>query len=117
MHRGAAWLRAPGGFPRIWLDAAAPLKESDTGERGQPVHQLVLESRVTGLWCGRLPLPVVPVAAHGGGRVVADGEPYLRAVSLLQVVGGPSAAHLGRNPARIDGVAEHFRPRAREGER
>jgi hypothetical protein len=90
MHHGAAWLGALGGFPRISLDAAAPLKESDTGERGQPVHQLVLESRVASLWCRRLPLLVVPVAAaHGGGRVVADGQPGLRAIPQLQVVGAP----------------------------
>src|SRR6266516_1158889 len=65
-----------GGRPRIWLGATASLKERDTGERGQPVHQLVLESRVASLWCGRLPLPVVPIAAaHGCGHVVTDGEP------------------------------------------
>jgi hypothetical protein len=37
------------GSARIWLVAAAALEERDTGEGGQPVHQLVLESRVTGL--------------------------------------------------------------------
>ena len=52
--------------------------ESDAGERGQPVHQLVLESRVASLWCRRVPLPVIPVAAtHARGCVVADGEPCL----------------------------------------
>ena len=35
-------------LPRIRLDATATLEERDTGKRGQPVHQLVLESRVTG---------------------------------------------------------------------
>src|SRR5215469_16422270 len=95
------------------LDATAALKERDTGERGQPVHQPVLKSRVASLWRGRLPLPVVPVAAaHGCGCVVADGEPCLRAVSLLQVVCCTRAAHLGRDPARIDGVAEYVRPSA-----
>src|SRR5260370_4408636 len=108
-------LRCP---PRIWLDATAALKERDTGERGQPVHQLVLESRVTGFCCGRLPLPVVPVAAANGcGCVVADGEPGLREVSQLQVTGCCGAAHLGRDPARIGGVAEYLRPRTGQGER
>jgi hypothetical protein len=37
------------GFARIWLVATAVLDERDTGEGGQPVHQLVLESQVTGL--------------------------------------------------------------------
>src|SRR5438477_9537080 len=116
-RRSLAWRSGPGS-PRIRFDATATLRQSDTGERGQPVHQLVLESRVTSLWCGRLPLPVVPVAAaHGCGCVAADGQPCLRAVSLLQVVGCTSAAHLSRDPARIDGVAEYLRPRARKGER
>src|SRR5215470_16138291 len=90
---------------------AATLKQSDTGERGQPAHQQVLESRVASLWCGRLPLPVVPVAAaHGGSYVVADGQPRLSAGSLLQIACGTWAAHPGREPARIDGVAEYPRP-------
>src|SRR6266550_5899790 len=93
--------------------ATAMLDERDAGERGQPVHQLVLEGRVAGLRRGHLPLPVVPVAAaHGGGRVVADGEPRLREVSHLQIVGGPGAAHPGRDPARIDGAADYLRPGA-----
>ncbi len=119
MHRGAVGLGpALSGSPRIWLDATAALKERDTGERGQPVHQLVLESRVTGFCCGRLPLPVVPVAAADGcGCVVADGEPGLREVSQLQVTGCCGAAHLGRDPARIDGVAEYVRPGTGQGER
>ena len=87
------------GSLRIWLDARA-LKERDAGERGQPVHQLVLESRVPGLCCGDLSLPVVPVAAaHGGGCVAADGEPCLRAIAHLQVAGGGGAAS-GRGPIR-----------------
>jgi len=74
MHRGDHGWDAR-GFPRIWLDARA-LKERDAGKRGQPVYQLVLESRVTGLRCGCLSLPVVPVtAAHGRGCVVANGQP------------------------------------------
>jgi hypothetical protein len=44
-----AWARGVRGFPGMWLDAAAALKERDAGERGQPVHQLVLESGVAGL--------------------------------------------------------------------
>src|SRR5690348_9317872 len=114
-RRPGAWAE---GSPRIWLDATATLQESETGERGQPVHQLVLESRVTGLWCGLLSLPVVPVAAaHGCGWVVADGEPCLREVSLFQVAGCRGAAHLGRHPARVDGVAEYVRPSTGQGER
>src|SRR5712692_4730613 len=112
MHRGAVGL-GPGlrGSPRIWLDATAALEERDTGERGQPVHQLVLESQITGLWRGRLSLPVVPVAAaHRCGCAVADGEPCLREIAHLQVVGCRGAAHLGRDPARIYGVAEYVRP-------
>src|SRR6266702_1137735 len=76
------------GSPRVWLDATATLRERDAGERGQPVHQLVLESRVTGLCCGRLSLPVVPVAAaHGCGGVTADGEPCLGEIAHLQIAG------------------------------
>src|SRR5258706_5682194 len=98
-----------------WLDARAMLEERDAGERGQPVHQLVLEGRVAGFLCGRLPLPVIPVtAAHGGGCVVADGQPRLGEVAHLQVVGCSGAAHLGRDPPWIDGVAEDIWPAARK---
>src|SRR5580692_2637451 len=106
------------GPPRIWLDATATLKQRDTGERGQPVNQLVLESRVTGLCCGRLSLPVVPVAAaRGCGGVIADREPCLGEIALLQVAGCCGAPHFGRDPARIDDITEYLRPDAREGER
>src|SRR5215831_13989093 len=109
---------AASGLIWMWLDATAALQERDAGERGQPVHQLVLESRVAGLWRGRLPLPVVPVAAaHGCGCVVADGEPCLREITHLQIVGCRGATHFGRDPARIDGVAEYVRPDPCEGER
>src|SRR5262249_52410187 len=95
-------------------DAAAALEERDAGERGQPVDQLVLESRVTGLWRRLLELPGVPVAtAHRCGCVVPDGEPCPGGASLFQVASCPRAAHLGRDPARIDGVAKRVRPRAR----
>src|SRR5215467_15972278 len=90
---------AASGLIWMWLDATAALQERDAGERGQPVHQLVLESRVTGLWCGCLPLPVVPVATgHGGGCGVADGEPCLGEVAHLQVAGCVGSAHSGRDP-------------------
>src|SRR5258707_6847436 len=94
------------------------LEELDTGERGQPVHQLVLEGWIAGLWRWRLPLLVVPVtAAHGGGRVVADREPRLGARARLEVTGCPGTAHFRRDPAGIDGVAENSRPGARGSER
>src|SRR5258706_15539264 len=104
MHGGGlAW--DPGG---LLGSATATLKERDAGERGQPVHQLVLESWVTSLCCGRLSLPVVPVAAaHGCGGVIADGEPCLREIAHLQIAGCRGAAHLGRDPAPTDGVAEY----------
>jgi hypothetical protein len=45
MHRGALWPGARAeGSTRTSVDATAALEERDTGERGQPVHQLVLES-------------------------------------------------------------------------
>jgi hypothetical protein len=61
------------GVLGIWLDAAATPKERDAGERGQQVHELVLERRVTGMRRGRLPLPVIPVPSGGVplGRVTA----------------------------------------------
>jgi hypothetical protein len=57
-------LRHGPGSSRIGLDATATLEERDAGERGRPVYQLVLESRVTGLWCGRLSL------AERSGQIV-----------------------------------------------
>src|SRR5258706_13120755 len=90
------------------------LEELDTGEAGQPVRQLVLEGWIAGFWRWRLPLLVVPVtAAHGGGWVVADREPCLRARACLEVAGCPVAAHFGRDPAGIAGVAENSRPSPR----
>ncbi len=47
--RRAAGVRQFGTRPRISVEAAASLEECDAGERGQPVHQPVLESQVTGL--------------------------------------------------------------------
>src|SRR5260370_2216547 len=75
-RRSLAWSpRGPGSL-RIWLDARA-LQERDAGERGQPVHQLVLERRVTGLRGGRLPLPgVLVAAAHGGGGGGGGRQPW-----------------------------------------
>jgi len=82
MHRGG--LAGILAVSSDLADATATLKERDAGERGQPVHQLVLESRVTSLCCGRLSLPVVPVtAAHGCGGVIAGGEPCLREIALI----------------------------------
>src|SRR5258706_10632093 len=94
------------------------LEELDTGEAGQPVRQLVLEGWIAGFWRWRLPLLVVPVtAAHGGGWVVADREPCLRARAHLEVTGCPGTAHFGRGPAGIDRVAENSRPAAPGHER
>jgi hypothetical protein len=58
----------PGGSSDL-AEATATLKERDAGERGQAVHQLVLESWVTSLCCGRLSLPVVPVEARDNSSV------------------------------------------------
>src|SRR5258707_7272479 len=115
MHLGAFWTGIPGrGSPRIWLDATATLKERDAGERGQPVHQLVLESRVTNSCGGRLSLPVVPVAAaHGCGGVIADGEPCLREIAHLQIAGWRGAGPPCPEPGPIDGGAEDLPPDAR----
>ena len=78
------------------------LEERDTGERGQPVYQLVLERRVAGLCCGYLSLPVVPVAAaHGCGAVLSRWDAVIRRGGLLRpyYVAGPDG--LGRvRPAR-----------------
>src|SRR5260221_5356426 len=94
------------------------LEEFDMGERGQPVHQLVLEGWIAGFWRWRLPLLVVPVtAAHGGGCVVADREPWLRARARLEVTRCPRTAHFGRDPAGIYGVAQNSLPGARRSER
>src|SRR6266567_9187876 len=94
------------------------LEEPDPGERGQPVHQHILEGRIEGFSRWRLPLLVVPVtAAHGGGWVVADREPCLRAGAHLEVIGCSWTAHFGPDPAGVDGVAENSRPGARGSER
>ena len=61
---------------------------------------------------------MVPVPAADLRRgILADGEPGLGEVPLVEVVGRAGAAHLRRNPSRVDGVARHVRPAARDGER
>ncbi len=50
-----------GGQTALLPAPARRANERDAGERGQPVRQPVLEGRLPGLSCGRLPLPVLPV--------------------------------------------------------
>ena len=62
--------------------------------------------------------------ARGGGSSTrrsasagAVAEPDLGEVRLVQVAGRASAAHLGRHPARVDGVRAYLGPPSRDGER
>src|SRR6476620_8823261 len=78
------------------------------GEVGELVEQAVLEVGAAGRGGCRRGLAVMPdLAAAAGGRVVAGGEPGLGEVSLLEVAAGAGAAHPGRYPAGVDGVADH----------
>src|SRR5262249_36648725 len=59
----------------------------------------------------------MPVPAAGSRRgIAADGEPGLSQMPLFEVVGSVRATHLRRDPSRVDGVAQHLRPAARDGE-
>src|SRR5258707_12324689 len=86
MHRGARWPGAPGRGLCPDLAGRKALKEREAGERGQPVHQLVLESRVTGSCVGRLSLPGGPLtAARTWGGGIMDCCPILRGKRHLRI--------------------------------
>ena len=53
------------------------------------------------------PLVMEILPADQRSLLIADGQPDLRLNSPFKVVGGLGAAHLGRNPARIDRVRQH----------
>src|SRR3954465_9557863 len=72
----------------------------------QGLQESVLERVVGDRVVGSAAFAVVPVPAARERRgVVAGGEPLLRLVAEIEVVGRPGAAHPGRHPAGVDGVA------------
>lgn len=91
-------------------------KQANTSQLAKPLHQRILKPRITHLR-RRLPLlSMVPIpAVHLRGSVIARRQPRLREMPHLQIVGRAGAAHFGRHPAGIDGVAEDIRPVAGEG--
>lgn len=82
----------------------------------QPPHQRLLKPHIANLR-RRLPsLPVIPIPAADLRRaLIARRQPRLREMPHLQIIGRAGAAHFGRHPAGIDGVAESIRPVAGEG--
>src|SRR5688572_15033312 len=114
-----------GNFSRVSSTAERVLLLSCSYERnarhfGELGHELILEVAVEHFCCGLLLFAVMPVAAtHFCSRFVADSKPGLSEVTHLQIVGSRGAAHSGRHPAWIDGIAQYIGPmprnRAREG--
>ena len=89
------------------------LEERDTGERGQTAHQLVLESHVTGFWCGRLPrhdaaLAVLLYTGHlWGWAFDIERPPGIRGILSSPDLGplADRAAMLASGAAVPDGAA------------
>ncbi len=50
------------------------------------------------------------------GRVIADGEPHLRAMPRIQVIRRSRPSHLGCYPAGLKSIGENVWPAARDGE-
>lgn len=86
---------------------------TDAGVLGELHEEFVLDAGVGRLRVRVLAAAVVPVppgAVSGGVR--AGGEPRLGAPAVVEVVGGPGAAHLGGDPAGVDGVGEDVEAQA-----
>src|SRR5690349_7766146 len=49
-------------------------------------------------------------AAHQCSGIVADRQPNLRSVCLIQSVRGARTAHPGRHPTWLECIGEHVRP-------
>lgn len=98
---------------------ASALGKAFTGFVGEGREERVLEGRVVNGGVGFLAVLVVPVAAAGARfRVVAGGEPLLRAVAEFEAVGGSGSAHAGGYPSGVDGVGQNIQEQAgdRRGE-
>jgi len=50
------------------------------------------------------------LARDGGGRIIADREPHLRAVRRVQVVRCSRTSHFCRHPAGLKSIREDIRP-------
>src|SRR5919202_4057536 len=101
---------------RIVLEGPAASAEARAGKATQIVEQLVLEPAVTDGGMRLDPALVIPVAARGARvGIVAGGKPLLRKVPESQIVGRTWSTHPRRHPARVHGVAEHFRPYPSDG--
>ena len=105
-------------FPALRTPSAATYlgrgyRERETGVPLQRVEQLSLERRVVH---GRVGLPALLVEPIASGHAVLcrlpGGEPHLRDVPQLQVIGRAASAHAGGYPAGIHRVAVDVRPPA-----
>lgn len=84
--------------------------KTDTSDLGKPHYQAILITDVANGGRGRLQLAMVPIlTAHLGPCVVADGQPYLRAMAVLEIARRACSAHLRRNPAWINRAADDAR--------
>src|SRR5215813_110539 len=86
---------------------------------GKPGRELVLKPGITRFPGRPVRSAVMPVAAADHRRgIIADRKPRLRAIPLLEIVRRSRAAHLCRDPAGNDGMAQNVGPvpRDREGE-
>ena len=92
--------------------------EPHAGQLGAGGEQLVLHH---GAGRGRVDrtrtLVIEVLAGHGGRGIVADRQPGLGHRGLGHVVRGARAAHPGRHPAWLQGVAEHVGPEPGHRER
>src|ERR1700727_2484785 len=85
--------------------------DCDSGDVGATVQQPLLDLDHAGRGVKFAWLLVVEVApADGRCGVIAHREPRLRHWRQGEVVGCAGAAHLGRYPARLEGIGQHSGP-------
>ena len=91
----------------------ASSEQGDARQVSESGHEPVLELGIERIRGRLLLFAVMPIAATDPrGGVSADGEPGLCEMPQRQIIGGSRAAHLRRNPTRVDGIAQHVRPPA-----
>ena len=83
-------------------DGAASARQRHARDLGADSDEAILQLRILGLRIRRHALQVVEVLTrHLRLRIIAGGEPGLREMRLVHIVGSTGSAHLGRHPARL----------------
>jgi hypothetical protein len=86
-------------------------EQRNAGQCGEFGDKPLLKVRIGYLRSRNLRLAVIPIfAAYCGRAILTDRKPRLRQISHFEIVRRAAAAHFGRHPTRIDGVAQDVGP-------